>query len=246
MTDFEVLMEHLENVFEPENCTQSLVLSQEAKSHKAIPFCEVNWRRWILRLNSYDAAFNFGRWFETVSAHFDEVIDLCEELDIYTQSAVHVATRLRYESLSELTLEHEDCTPKHRSMLKELEDKWRRNLVRSVSYTNVKEGHLSFDSVSLNQAELVGLPQFINTLSYFCYHTRIDLHRNDLLATLQQLDSQITRSWSNFENNICRFNSALFNDLLNNFGVLQNVLAKALIESKVIAVSSSLLLLSLR
>ena len=69
--DFEVFVKHVDHVFDSEDCTESLVFSEEAQSDKAIPLSKIDSGRRVLWFDSDHTAFDFGRWFEAVSRDFD-------------------------------------------------------------------------------------------------------------------------------------------------------------------------------
>lgn len=82
---------HLQDVFQPEDGTKSLVLAQKTYANETIPFSKVYWRWRILGFDSDNAAFYFGRGFEAIATYFQQVVNLRQELHIDTQSTVHVA-----------------------------------------------------------------------------------------------------------------------------------------------------------
>ena len=166
-----------------------------------------------------------------------------EQLDVDGQAAVHVGAWLCNESLGKLALKHEHGAPEHRSVLQQFEHKRRRNLVGRVRNADVEKWHFCFDCVSLNKSELVAHAQLVDSLCNFSNHAWVNFHCNYLFASLKQLNSQVTRTWSNLEDNVSWFNSALLDNLLYYFWVLQDVLAKRFVKFKVVRVSSRLLLL---
>ena len=121
-------------------------------------------------------------------------------------------------------------------MLQQLEAERRRDLIWSVRYAQVKKWHLRLDCITLYDAELVRVAKLLDALRDFGNHTRIDLHRNDLLAALQQLHSRVTRSWTDLKNYVCRLDAAFFDNLLNYLGILQYMLTKRLVECEVVGV----------
>ena len=112
------------------------------------------------------------------------MIHSCQQLHVNAQPAVHIAARFSDKAHRELSLEHEHCTSKHWSVLKELENKRRRYLIGSVGNAQVKERKLGFDCVALDQLELVLVTELVHSLGHLCYHARVDLHCNSLFAPL--------------------------------------------------------------
>lgn len=71
-----------------EGSLKGLVLSDEANPKQAVPFQKVDIRQRIFGLYSDDTALNLRRWFEVVLSDFDQMIHLCQQLDVDTESAV--------------------------------------------------------------------------------------------------------------------------------------------------------------
>ena len=80
--DLIVLPEHVDNMLDPEDGTESFILSHEAEADQAVPLGEVDGRGRVLRLNPDNTRLDLGRWLETVSRHLDQMIDSCEKLHI--------------------------------------------------------------------------------------------------------------------------------------------------------------------
>lgn len=165
------------------------------------------------------------------------MVHLGEQLHIDTQAAVHVTARLGDEPLSEFTLEHEYCTAEHGSVLEELENQGRRDLIRGVGNAQVEKGQLSLDGITLDELELVLIAQFAHSLGDFSDHAGINFDCNRFLASFQERGCKITRTGTDFKDNICGLDSRLLNDLLNHQRILQNVLTKRLIKAEVVTSS---------
>ena len=190
-------MQHFEDVFEPEDGAECFVLAEEAESDEAVPLDEIDrWRR-VLWLDSHDTTLNLRGWLETVLGYLDEVVDSREKLDIHAEPAVHIGTGLSEQPLRELSLKHEYCASELGSMLQQLKDQRTTNLVGRIGNADIEERHWCLNSISLYNTEFIGVSQFIHSLRDFSNHPRINLHRNNLLASLKELDGQVTRSWTN-------------------------------------------------
>ncbi len=105
--DFEVLMQHVDNVFDAEDCTKSLVLAQKAQSNKSVPFSKIDSGRGILWFDTDNRGLDLGRGLETISANFNQVIHSCQQLHIHRQTTVEVAARFGHQAHCEFTLEHQ-------------------------------------------------------------------------------------------------------------------------------------------
>lgn len=64
--DLKVLVEHVDDVLYPKDCTQRLVLTHEAEANEAVPLGKIDGRRRIFRLDANDRRLYFGRWLEAV------------------------------------------------------------------------------------------------------------------------------------------------------------------------------------
>ena len=154
------------------------------------------------------------------------MIDSGEKLNVDTESAIHIGAWFGNQSLCKFPLKHQHGTSEHWTMRQKFENKRRRNLIRRICDTNIKERHLSFDCITLNESKFIAVTQFIDTLRHFSDHSWINFHCNDLLASLQKLYCQVTSTWSNFENDVSWFDATLFYDLFHDFGILEDMLTK--------------------
>ena len=75
--DLIVLPQHVDHMFDPEDGTQSFVLSHEAKADETVPLSEVDGRRGVLWLNPHDTRFDLRRRLEAVSGNFDQMVNPC-------------------------------------------------------------------------------------------------------------------------------------------------------------------------
>ena len=94
---------------------------------------------------------------------------------------------------------------------------------------------MGLNGITLNQLELVLITKLIHTLRDLGSHARVNFHSYSLFASLQQRGSEVSSTGTNFKNHIGRFDSRLLNDLLDDKGILEDMLAKSLIKSEIIA-----------
>lgn len=111
-------------------------------------------------------------------------------------------------------------------MLQKLENERRRNLVRRISDTDIKEGEVNFDGITTDELEFMLVAHDVNTFGDLGDHTRVYLDSNDLLASLHQRCCQVTCTWTDFQYHVCCFNSRFLNNLLDDKRVLENMLTK--------------------
>jgi len=83
--------------------------------------------------------------------------------------------------------------------------------------------------------ELVRVTKSLDTLGHFGHHSGIHFDRNQLLASFEQRGGQITSSRSDFEDNVSCLDARLLNNLLDNKRVLEDMLAKRLVEREVVS-----------
>lgn len=122
---FKVLVKHLEYIFQAEYSTQSLILSEKAKTNKAVPLNKVDFWRRIFGFKSDNTTLDFRRRFETILGYFDQMINSCQQLNVHAKSAIHIGPRLCHKPLSKFPLKHKDCAAEHRTMLQEFKDQGR-------------------------------------------------------------------------------------------------------------------------
>ena len=90
--DFEVFVQHVDHVLDPEDGTQRLVLAHEAEADQSVPLCEVDGGGRVFGFNAHDGALDFGWRLETVATDLDQVVNARQQLNIDRQTAVEVAT----------------------------------------------------------------------------------------------------------------------------------------------------------
>ena len=84
------------------------------------------------------------------------------------------------------------------------------------------------------------MAKLIHTLANLGSHTRINLDSNSLFTSFQKRCSQVTSTGTDFKNYVGWFDSRFLNNLLDDEGILQDMLTECLIESEIITSSRSL------
>ena len=119
-------------------------------------------------------------------------------------------------------------------MLQKFENQRGRDLVGRICHTDVEEWKLDFYRVTADQVKLILVAHYVHTFGDFGDHARVHLHCDNLLASLEQCRSQVTRSRPDFENYVCWLDSSLVNDLLHDERVFEDVLTERFVKGKVV------------
>ena len=119
-------------MFDSKDCTKCLILSHKAESNEAVPLSKINGRGRIFRFDAHHRRFDFRRRFERIAANLNQVIHSCKKLYIDRQSTVEITAGSCDETHSELSLEHKYSATEDRSMLEQLKDQRRRDLIRGI------------------------------------------------------------------------------------------------------------------
>eukprot|EP01137_Pigoraptor_chileana_P036921 Opistho-2@33260 len=225
-----VLLKQLVDSARPKARADRLVLAHKGYAHKAVPLLKVDGRRRVAGLQAHNARLNLGRGAEVVLAHLHEVVHPREQLCVDRQAAVQCVAGLCDETLCKFALEHEHRTSEERPVQQQLEHKRRRNLIWHVGNTHVKKGKLSLQKVADNNFEFALFGSSLDTLLEFSNETSIDLRGNDLLHLLQHLHRQISRTRTDLKDSVRWSQSRLVHNALDDKRILQNVLAKRLVE----------------
>lgn len=227
---FEVFLEHLQDRGGLEGCAQCLVLTQESDSRETIPFAEVDrWRR-IPRLNAHHTGLDLWWGSEVVLAHLHDHVDTGQELCVYTQPAVEFVTRLGYQTLCKLPLEHENCTAEVRTMEEQFEDQWGTDLVRDVGDAQVEERQFRLQHITDKDLQFGLHGRAKDTLLQLSHETGIDFTGDHLLGLFQDLHRHVTSTGTDFQDDICGSQGSFVQHACDDQGIFQNMLAKVLVE----------------
>lgn len=155
------------------------------------------------------------------------MVDFGVELDVGGEATPEGLVRPGGEAERELALEHEDRDAGEGPRREELEDDGGRDLVRRVADADVEvgEGHLA--EVAEDDLELAALARAVHTLVQLGAHARVHLDDGALLALLEDADSEVTGTRTDFEDDVGGLEVGLVDDVLRYEGVLENVLAEA-------------------
>lgn len=121
------------------------------------------------------------------------------------QPSIELIARLCHQPLAELSLEHEDSHSRRLRHREHLEDEGRGNLVGCVGDEDVEGRPFDLDRISQQDLELPLLRLPLYSLRYFGGHSGIELDGDDFPRRLQDANSQVTGTGTDFEDRVGRF-----------------------------------------
>lgn len=225
-----VLLQHLEDVRLLEDGGNLFVFARKAQSHQSIPLQKVDGRRRIVRHNAHHRRLDFGRWSKVVLSHLDDVRDLGKELCIYRKTTIEFISGCGNETHRKLSLKHQEGMSKHRTVRQEFERETRRDLVGRVGNTDIKIRQLNLESIAHNDLQLLLVCRSMDSLLYFCHHARVDLDGDHLARLFKKTRREVSRSRTDFKDDIRRTDLCLLHDRVEDQWVLEHVLTVLLVH----------------
>lgn len=101
------------------------------------------------------------------------------------------------------------------------------HLIRCVTDADVEEGQRHFTKVAQDNVQLLPLASPDDPLVQLGRHPRVHFHHGTLLALLQDPHRQVSRSWTDLEHDVRRFQAGFVDDVLGYKRVLEDMLAEA-------------------
>lgn len=232
---------HVENLLLVETGIESLVLAVESDTKETIKLLESNIgaSRSNKRLNSDDIGLDLGRRLEVLLADLHDVLARSPEVDVDTQPRVESIAGPSHQSLCEFSLEHEHGDAGRVGHGQHLEDERTGNLVGRVGDEGVAWRHFGhLDDISQDDFELLGQGSALDTLGDFGTHTGIKFDGDDLLGLFEGADRDVTGTGTDFDDDIGGLEEGLVDNGIRDTGVLEDMLAKVLVELEDVGVGS--------
>ena len=227
-----VLAEELEDVVVVEDGGEGAVLAREAEAEETVPLDKVDGRRGVVRDDAHDGRLDLGRGAEVVLADLHDVRGGGEQLAVGREAAVERVAGLRDEAQRKLALEHQHGLAERGPLREQLEHERRRHLVRRVRDAHVKVREVDLQTVRHDHLQLPRVLRRGHALLQRRRHARVNLDHNHLLRDRQQLHRQVPGAGTNLQHHVRAPQIRLVHNPLRNQRVLQQMLALAVVQLK--------------